>query len=78
MEPYECGCCALQEEEYGDIGAYFGTKPDVPHMWGFQYLLSEWRMGEEFFWACKKASRLAQDADPCATPRVLSLALDMP
>ena len=54
-----------QEEEYGDIGAYFGTKPDVAHMWGFQYLLSEWQMGEEFFWECKKASPLSLAAAAC-------------
>ena len=37
------------------MAAYFSTKPDVPHMWGFQYLFSEWEMGDEFFWQCKKA-----------------------
>lgn len=45
---------AYLEEEYGDVAAYFSTKPDVPHMWGFQYLFSEWEMGDEFFWQCKK------------------------
>ena len=41
-------------EEYGDIHAYFSTKEDVPHMWGLQYCMQPWRMGEDFFWECKK------------------------
>ena len=57
--PLYCSAIWLsQEEEYGDIAAYFSTKPDVPHMWGFQYLCSEWEMGEEFFWQCKKVRPL--------------------
>lgn len=44
-------------EEYGDVHAYFSTKDDVPHMWGLQYVLHPWRMGEDFFWECKKVGR---------------------
>ena len=43
------------QEEYGDINAYYSTKADVQHMWGFQHVLSTWHMGDEFFWQCKKA-----------------------
>lgn len=56
-----------QEEEYGDIDAYFGTKPDVPHMWGFQYFLNEWQMGEDFFWECKKVRPQALVAESCGS-----------
>ncbi len=46
------------QDEYGDVGAYFSTKADLEHMWGVQYVLRVWPMGEEFFWQCKKARRL--------------------
>ncbi|KAK9841769.1 hypothetical protein WJX81_001783 [Elliptochloris bilobata] len=45
---------AYLEDEYGDVDAYFSTKEDVPHLWGLNYLVRPWRMGEEFFWECKK------------------------
>ncbi len=48
------------QEEYGDINAYYSTKADVPHMWGFQHVMSTWHMGDDFFWQCKKAR------SPCA------------
>jgi hypothetical protein len=44
---------AYLEDEYGDIDAYFSTKEDVPHMWGFKYFVKPWRMGQPFFWECK-------------------------
>ena len=34
--------------------AYFSTKADVRHIWGVQYVMPTWPMGEEFFWQCKK------------------------
>lgn len=45
---------AYLEDEYGDVDAYFSTKEDVQHLWGLHYLVRPWRMGEEFFWECKK------------------------
>ena len=45
---------AYLEDEYGDVDAYFSTKEDVQHLWGLNYLVRPWRMGEEFFWECKK------------------------
>lgn len=45
---------AYLEDEFGDVAAYFSTKPDLPHQWGMQYLLDVWPSGEEFFWHCKK------------------------
>ncbi|KAK9794030.1 hypothetical protein WJX73_006148 [Symbiochloris irregularis] len=41
-------------DEYGDVHTYFSTKEDVPHMWGVQWVLKPWAMGETFFWECKK------------------------
>ena len=46
---------AYLEDEYGDVDAYFSTKPDVPHIWGLQHVLPSWTMGTTFFWQCKKA-----------------------
>ena len=51
-------------EEYGDIHAYFSTKEDVPHMWGLQYCMKPWRMGEDFFWECKKVCLQAAACSP--------------
>jgi len=48
---------AYLEDEFGDVDAYFSTKEDVAHLWGLKYLVRPWRMGEEFFWECKKARR---------------------
>ncbi len=45
---------AYLEDEYGDVDAYFSTKEDVQHLWGLSYIVRPWRMGEEFFWECKK------------------------
>jgi hypothetical protein len=45
------GC---RQDEYGDVTAYFSTKADVRHIWGVQYVMPTWPMGEEFFWQCKK------------------------
>lgn len=42
------------QDEYGDVGAYFSSKADLPHIWGVQYVMRTWPMGEEFFWLCKK------------------------
>ena len=42
------------QDEYGDVTAYFSTKADVRHIWGVQYVMPTWPMGEEFFWQCKK------------------------
>ncbi len=50
---------AYLEDEFGDVDAYFSTKEDVAHLWGLGYLVRPWRMGEEFFWECKKARRPA-------------------
>ena len=55
-------------DEYGDIHTYFSTKEEVPHMWGVQWFLNPWPMGESFFWECKKVrpqSRLKQHALHC-------------
>ena len=41
------------EDTYGNVDAFYSTKDDVEHVWGFQYILSPWRMGHEFFWHCK-------------------------
>ena len=41
-------------DEYGDMHTYFSTKEDVKHMWGVQWFLDPWPMGETFFWECKK------------------------
>lgn len=49
--PFSSGCC---QDEYGDVTAYFSTKADVRHIWGVQYVMPTWPMGEEFFWQCKK------------------------
>ena len=46
-------------DEYGDIHTYFSTKEDVRHMWGVQWVLSPWPMGEAFFWECKKVGAAA-------------------
>ncbi|BDA41100.1 Transmembrane protein 184C [Coccomyxa sp. Obi] len=45
---------AYLEEEYGDISVYLSTKEEISHMWGVQYLMKPFRMGEEFLWQCKK------------------------
>ncbi len=52
---------AYLEEEYGDISVYLSTKEEIPHMWGVQYLMKPFRMGEEFLWQCKKARSLPND-----------------
>ena len=41
------------EDTYGNVDAFYSTKEDVEHIWGFQYILTPWRMGNEFFWKCK-------------------------
>ena len=41
------------EDTYGNVDAFYSTKDDVEHIWGFQYILTPWRMGHEFFWQCK-------------------------
>ena len=58
---------AYLEDEYGDVDAYFSTKEDVQHLWGLNYLVRPWRMGEEFFWECKKA-RTRSVCIACAAP----------
>ncbi|CAL5227331.1 g10272 [Coccomyxa viridis] len=45
---------AYLEDEYGDISVYLSTKEEVPHMWGVQWLLKPWRMGDDFMWQSKK------------------------
>jgi len=45
---------AYLEDEYGDISVYLSTKEEVPHMWGMQWVLKPWRMGDEFMWQNKK------------------------
>lgn len=45
---------AYLEEEYGDISVYLSTKEEIIHMWGIQYLVKPWRMGDDFLWQCKK------------------------
>lgn len=45
---------AYLEDEYGDISVYLSTKEEVAHMWGLQWVLKPWRMGDEFMWQCKK------------------------
>lgn len=46
-------------DEYGDIHTYFSTKEDVGHMWGVQWVLDPWPMGEVFFWECKKVRQFS-------------------
>ena len=67
---------AYLEDEYGDISVYLSTKEEVPHMWGVQWVLKPWRMGDDFMWqskkvqACTAAShRMAQklDSDNCGS-----------
>ncbi len=45
---------AYLEDEYGDISVYLSTKEEVPHMWGVQWVLKPWRMGDDFMWQSKK------------------------
>lgn len=45
---------AYLEDEYGDISVYLSTKEEVPHMWGVQWVMKPWRMGDDFMWQCKK------------------------
>ena len=45
---------AYLEDEYGDISVYLSTKEEVAHMWGVQWVMKPWRMGDEFMWQCKK------------------------
>ena len=47
---------AYLEDEYGDISVYLSTKEEVPHMWGVQWLMKPWRMGDDFMWQCKKVA----------------------
>ena len=45
---------AYLEDEYGDISVYLSTKEEVSHMWGVQWIMKPWRMGDDFMWQCKK------------------------
>ena len=53
-------------DEYGDIHTYFSTKEDVAHMWGVQWFLAPWPMGEVFFWECKKVG----NGTSCTMPMI--------
>ena len=61
---------AYLEDEYGDISVYLSTKEEVPHMWGVQWVLKPWRMGDDFMWQSKKVQtctallrQMAQELD---------------
>lgn len=75
---------AYLEDEYGDISVYLSTKEEVPHMWGVQWLLKPWRMGDDFMWQSKKVCPcllvsqchwLSSEMDTVAGPECSSIKL---
>ena len=63
---------AYLEDEYGDISVYLSTKEEVAHMWGVQWIIKPWRMGDDFMWQCKKVCMLCILLEPAA-PRPQAL-----
>jgi len=46
--------CVFLDTELGDLEQFLLLQPNIGQMWGFQYLVNDWRMGPEFLWQCKK------------------------
>ncbi|CAD7695747.1 unnamed protein product [Ostreobium quekettii] len=46
--------CVFLDTELGSLEDFLAMQPTVGHMWGFQYIFRDWRMGTEFLWECKK------------------------
>ena len=47
---------AYLEDEYGDISVYLSTKEEVPHMWGVQWVMKPWRMGDDLHVAVQEGA----------------------
>ncbi|RMZ53478.1 hypothetical protein APUTEX25_003300, partial [Auxenochlorella protothecoides] len=51
---FYCYLMAYLEEEYGDVDAYYATRPPVPHPAPMDRLLRPWAPGADFFWETKR------------------------